>query len=161
MPKTYEPIATQTLATAATSVTFSSIPQTFTDLVLITAGISTSLQQICLRFNGVTTNYTTTILSANGTAAISLRYIGYTYMFFGFDAYFNSTQANAVTQIMDYSNTTTFKTVLDRSNNASTGVGISVGLSGSTSAVTQIEVIPNNGSWGSGTSFSLYGIKAA
>jgi len=32
---TYTPIATQTLSSAVTSVTFSSIPQTYTDLILV------------------------------------------------------------------------------------------------------------------------------
>jgi hypothetical protein len=161
MPVTYDPIATQTLSSSTSLVTFDSIPQTYTDLILITAGTATSLQQICLRFNNVTTNYSSTILSATGSATTSIRYSGLSYMFFGYDAYFNSNQANAISHIMNYSNTTTFKTVLDRSNNASTGTGFSAGLSRSTSAVTRVDVIPNAGSWASGTSFTLYGIKAA
>jgi hypothetical protein len=163
MPTTYDPIATQTLGTTSSLVTFDSIPQTYTDLILVTAGTATSFQQVCLRFNNVTTtaNYSSTILSGTGSAVLSIRYSGLSYMFFGYDAYFTTSQANAISQIMNYSNTTTFKTVLDRSNNAATGVGLSVGLSRSTSAVTRIDVIPNAGSWASGTSFTLYGIKAA
>jgi hypothetical protein len=160
MAATYTPIASITLGADASSVTFSSIPQTYTDLVLVTTGTSTSSQQICLRFNDATTNYSSTILSGTGSAARSVRYTDLTYMFFGYDAYFTSGQANSISHIMNYSNTTTFKTVLDRSNNAATGTGLSVGLSRSTSAVTKIEVVANTGSWGSGTTFNLYGIQA-
>ena len=35
MPATYEPIATTTLGSAATNITFSSIPATYTDLRLV------------------------------------------------------------------------------------------------------------------------------
>jgi len=35
MPSTYTPIATNTLASVSTGVTFSSIPSTYTDLVLV------------------------------------------------------------------------------------------------------------------------------
>ena len=39
---TYSPIASQTLGSAAASVTFSSIPQGYTDLIIISGGISSS-----------------------------------------------------------------------------------------------------------------------
>ena len=42
MPATYEPIATTTLGSAQATVTFSSIPGTYTDLVLITNSRSDS-----------------------------------------------------------------------------------------------------------------------
>lgn len=161
MSKTYEPIATQTLGTSATSVSFDSIPQTYTDLVLVTVGISTSGQQICIRFNDATTNYSTTILTASGSTIGSIRYTTTPFMFLGYDAYFGSTgRANSIIHIMNYANATTFKTVLSRENNAATGVALSAGTSRSTSAVTKVTAVANVDSWASGTSFTLYGIKA-
>jgi hypothetical protein len=161
MAATYTPIASITLGAAAASVTFSSIPQTYTDLVLVTAGTSTSGQQICIRFNGATTNYSTTILTGSGSTAGSIRYTATSFMFLGYDAYFSSGQANSIIHIMNYANATTFKTVLSRENNAATGVALSAGTSRNTSAVTQIDAIANVGSWGSGTTFNLYGILGA
>ena len=52
---TYTPIATQTLGSAAASVTFSSIPQGYTDLVLVDNVKSASGagdSELDVRFNG-------------------------------------------------------------------------------------------------------------
>ena len=73
MPATYEPIATTTLGSAASSITFSSIAGTYTDLRVVftpqgaTAGVSAYLE-----FNGIsTTTYSETYLQGNGTTASS------------------------------------------------------------------------------------------
>ena len=63
MPKTYEPIATTSLPSGGASITFSSIPQTYTDLVLTTSGLAQTGGggSIALKFNNDTlassTNY--------------------------------------------------------------------------------------------------------
>jgi hypothetical protein len=61
MANTYILIAKTTLTTSQSSVTFSSIPQTYTDLILHQSGmsnVSTSLAgNYNIEFNGVTTNY--------------------------------------------------------------------------------------------------------
>ena len=64
MPNTYEPIATNTLGSAASSVTFSSIPSTYTDLIVVmNYANSTGLADVFFRFNGDTgSNYSDTIL---------------------------------------------------------------------------------------------------
>ena len=162
MAATYTPIASITLNATTASIDFSSIPQTYTDLVLITAGTATGTSQLLLRLNGVTTStYSSTILSATGSAATSIRYSNTTFMQLGYDDYFTSSQTVTITHIMNYANATTNKTVLNRTNNGSIGVGLSAGLSRSTSAVTSVTAFPQGSSWGSGTTFTLYGIKAA
>jgi hypothetical protein len=72
---TYTPIATQTLGSAAASVTFSSIPQGYTDLILvINYATSASTGNALLRFNSDTgSNYSETALIGNGTTATSDR----------------------------------------------------------------------------------------
>ena len=70
---TYTPIATQTLGSSAASVTFSSIPGTYTDLMLISFAqgqASGGDNRLVLQFNGDTaTNYSSTYLIGNGTTA--------------------------------------------------------------------------------------------
>jgi hypothetical protein len=161
MPKTYEPIQTQTVTSAVASVTFSSIPQTYTDLVLVTSGTSGGGAQMTLRINGATTNYSSTTLSGNGSATDSRKITALTYIQLGYHDYFTSSQSNAITHIMNYSNATTYKTVLNRTNNGVVGVGLSVGLYRSTAAITTFDALPLNTTWSSGCTLTLYGIKAA
>jgi hypothetical protein len=66
---------------------------------------------------------------------------------------------------MNYSNSTTYKTVLGRSNRASSDTAADVGLWRSTSAITRIDLamggsFPTN-NFASGSTFTLYGIAAA
>jgi hypothetical protein len=162
---TYTPIATQTLGSAAASVTFSSIPATYTDLVLVYNGKFASANgQIALQFNGDTaTNYSNTELYGNGTAAGSSRESSVSSMRLGYTATANIENMN-VMQIMNYSNATTNKTILTRQNTAgsASGAAAHVGLWRSTSAINSIVVLCYSGiNFVSGSTFTLYGIKAA
>jgi len=161
MPATYEPIATQSLGTAQASVTFSSIPATYTDLVLVFNGTAASAQFMELRFNGDTaTNYSATRLSGNGSVTLSDRTSTQDVMFVG---NLHTAQTTNILQIMNYANTTTFKTVLCRSNQAGAQVSARVGLWRKTpEAITTIFVRPSGGAnFSIGCEFTLYGIKAA
>lgn len=164
MPSTYEPIATQTLGSAASSVTFSSIPSTYTDLVLVYSVKVSAAADLSIYFNGVTgTSYSTTYLSGTGAAAQSARSSNAGATFLDYNGYPDGTNFNAaIYNIMNYSNTTTYKTILGRSNNASTGVDAVVGLFRDTSAISSLTVDPVGASTLSiGSTFTLYGIKAA
>ena len=70
---TYTPIATTTLGSAATSYTFTSIPSTYTDLVLVGNLSSSSNTNISIRiYSDSGTNYSNTYLTGvNGTGASS------------------------------------------------------------------------------------------
>jgi hypothetical protein len=161
---TYTPIATQTLGSAAASVTFSSIPQGYTDLVLVcNIAQSSGNNSLRYRFNGDTgSNYSDTYLYGNGTSAGSGRDTSQTS---GTIYVTGSTtiEANYIVQFMNYSNATTYKTVLGRSNRASSEVAADVGLWRSTSAINSISLamggsFPTN-NFASGSTFSLYGIQ--
>lgn len=157
---TYTLIASSTLGSSGT-VTFSSIPQTYTDLIVVAAGTSTGNGQISLRFNGVTNSYSTTTLTGDGSSAGSTRETAATYMQLGYWNYFTSgTYSSGYAHIFDYANTTTFKTVLSRMGNTGTGIGASVGLWRSTAAITSVEVLPASYNFASGTTVKLYGIEA-
>jgi hypothetical protein len=156
---TYSLIDSTTLGSAQSSVTFSSIPATFTDLVLVVAGTVNTNSYFALRLNSDTgNNYSNTEMDGNGTAASSNRNTNNSYMYNGSIL---TTQTNVINQIQDYSNTTTNKTVLTRSNNAGSIVKVSVGLWRSTAAITSIECsTAGANTFSSGSTFKLYGIEA-
>ncbi len=157
---TYTPIASQTLASTASSVTLSSIPQGYTDLVLVVAGNnSSSTYSPYIQFNGDTsTNYSITSLYGDGSNAASARASNTATAYFGS---LGATQGNAIVQIQNYSNTTTNKTALIRINAADFRVYASVMLWRSTAAITSLTVFNESpGTFASGTTFSLYGIAA-
>ncbi len=164
---TYEAIATQTLGSAAASVTFSSIPGTYTDLVLVTnllgaTGGTTDFSTL-LQLNGDTgSNYSTTRLEGNGTTATSTRNSSQTFARINTVGYLSTTvpQTNII-QFNNYSNTTTNKTFLTRSSQANEVTLASVNLWRSTSAITSIYFYLSGGTMAAGSTFSLYGILAA
>ncbi len=169
MPATYEPIATTTLGSAAATYTFSSIPATYTDLVLIAVGTTTTDgASLTIRFNAdSTSNYSTTVVRGSGSSATSARGTFNTSLFLGYGTGFSSSQiTNAIMNIQNYANTTTFKTTISRVNNAngSTGVGTeaNVGLWRKTpEAISSIVIGADAGNLATGMTFTLYGIKAA
>jgi hypothetical protein len=163
MAKTYEPIATQTLGSSAASVTFSSISGAYTDLLLITSNGSTTATNTYVRLNGDSgSNYSFTQLTGTGSSAISGRSSNQTAIRVDNYASAATSITNAyIFQLQNYSNTTTYKTVLTRTNEAGTGVDATVGLWRNTAAITSILYYPGVGNWITGSTFTLYGIKAA
>ena len=155
---TYEAIATQTLGSAAASVTFSSIPSTYTDLVLVYSGTLSADGGFALRFNSDTgSNYSNTSLYGDGTSAVSNRSTNDTSMGLG---YSGTAQGVTVMQIQNYSNSTTYKTALSRSN-GSGYTSARVGLWRNTAAITTVVALVYSGNFAIGSTFSLYGIRAA
>jgi len=160
MASTYEPIATTTLGSAAASVTFSSITGTYTDIVLVAdlKKVSGSISVLGVTLNSDTgSNYSYTRLIGNGTTASSDRTSNSTV---GAGGYITTAQSNNILQFMNYSNTTTNKTFLVRTNNER--VAAFVNLWRSTAAITSIKLEELvTGDIATGSTFTLYGIKAA
>lgn len=155
---TYTKISTNTLGSATATVTFSSIPATYTDLVLVVNGSATANNTAYLQFNGDTaTNYSATQIYGTGSAAGSNRQTSSNFMWLG-EFYTNST---LVVQIPNYANTTTFKNHLCRTTTPSGYVHAIVGLWRSTAAITSFSTTVTSTTYASGTTFNLYGIKAA
>ena len=157
---TYTPIATSTLGSAASSVTFSSISG-YTDLVLITScNVTASSQEVQLRYNGdAGNNYSTTNLLGTGSGVGSNRQSNTSNAWIGLA---NTTNRGViVTQIQNYSNTTTYKTAISRSSVADYEVDAMVSLWRNTAAITSIEVKLSGSTFVSGSTFTLYGIAAA
>jgi hypothetical protein len=175
MPITYEPLATTTLGTAAATVTFSSISGAYTDLVLVCniQGINTISEAaaLYLEYNSDSgSNYSSTRLMGNGSTASSSRYSNQTENFIGLFPAFTTAGSKFGPQIIylqNYSNSTTYKTILSRFNSEGTGVsgedrvGAFVGLWRSTAAITTIDLTSSaSGGFATGSTFTLYGIKA-
>ena len=166
---TYEPIQTQTLSSSAGSVTFTSIPQTYTDLVLVSSMRATASgnQEFTLRLNSDTgSNYSYTRVAGDGSSAFSDRGTNRTYIDMGYMPGSNSSSGvfgiNNLS-IMNYANTTTNKTLLYRWNDAgavNAYAAAEVGLWRSTSAITSI-TLATGGNLEAGSTFTLYGIANA
>jgi len=167
MPITYTPIASTTVGSSVTTVNFNSIPQTYTDLVIVQNAFVANQYDSRLQFNGDTgSNYSWTDLFGSGSAAGSYRESNKTNMPTGYYSQIDIAPAPStfIMQFMNYSNATTFKTVLTRGNNAASGRGVDaiVGLWRSTSAITSIALSTTAAhQYTSGSTFVLYGIKAA
>jgi hypothetical protein len=166
MAKTYEPIATTTLGSASNSVTFSSISGSYTDIIAIVAMPASGANTTAIRFNGDTgTNYSTTLLVGSSGGAASYRESNKSYGVTGGLVSGMGANSNLIIQIQNYSNSTTNKTSLSRSNTAPNNeVGLNAILWRSTSAINSISFIDYAGganTYPTGTTFTLYGIKAA
>ena len=164
---TYTPIATTTLGTAVSNITFSSISGSYTDLVLIvsTAMTSSGTGDLSLQFNSDTgSNYSATALSGNGSSVLSNRYTNETQVRCTYYGYLDTPIGTYIINLQNYSNSTTYKTLISRANNTGNGTNSSVGLWRSTSAITAIKVMATGGNATNfivGSTFSLYGISAA
>lgn len=161
---TYTLINSSVLTGNTGSVTFSSIPATYTDLIFVMNIIGNAGQQIYYQINGDTaTNYSGTYLSGNGTSATSARFTSQTVAPVGIVPNTSTTNPNfnAIINFQDYSNTTTYKTAISRANNASNGVEATASLWRSTAAINSININSSTSSFAAGSIFKLYGIEAA
>jgi hypothetical protein len=157
---TYTPLATTTLSSDTANVTFSSISGSYTDLVLVVNGGLATQGAMVVQLNTDTgTNYSVTRVYGDGTTATSDRFTSQNYLDFGFfPANLNS---NSIIQFMNYSNATTYKTMLNRWNSPAYAVAV-VGLWRNTAAITSIKLFNATAiNLKSGTTFTLYGIAAA
>ena len=159
---TYTPLATTTLGSATSSYTFSAISGSYTDLVLV-ATVQNSANtgdEVVFRVNGDTaSNYSRVRIYGNGSAAGTSKSSAVTKGALGINS---TTDFSVITaHFQNYSNTTTYKTVISRS--ASGGyTSMYASLWRSTSAITSITVLPDSGAnFTTGSTLTLYGIAAA
>jgi hypothetical protein len=160
---TYESIATTTLGSNQTSVTFSSIPSTYTDLIIVasTSLVAVGATNYLVTYNSDTgSNYSGTYLYGSGSATGSGRVTSTNNMDISYQP--TTSIGNFIFQVFNYANTTTNKTSLSRSNNATSGGAYAyVGLWRSTAAITTISIAGGTNNIASGSTFSLYGIASA
>ena len=168
---TYTPIATFTANGSTTGFNFTSIPQTYTDLVIVTygrAGRAVVGENLLLYFNNDSgSNYSFTYLYGNGTAGGSSRAsaqgVGIIVDAFTGSSAGGTAFGSGVTHIQNYANTTTFKIALGRGAAAGSGAGetaLTATLWRSTAAITSINAFTYN-NLVAGSTITLYGIAAA
>lgn len=154
MSATYTPLATTTLGTAVSSITFGSIPGTYRDLVLVIQANTSAANTVRLRFNGdAGGNYNQISLTSNpiahGVSSIEVGMINAQ----------TTTNYMGIANIMDYSATDKEKVVIARGDDASTAVIMNAGRWGNTAAITSILVTTGGANTFSiGTTMALYGI---
>jgi hypothetical protein len=174
MPATYDCIATTTLSSAQATVTFSSISGDYTDLLITGQIKGTQNAALLLRVgNGSVdtgSNYSVTTFAARynqGSVDVaSERYSSITSIYASGSTWYSGTNFGTLQMnLANYSNTTTNKTIitrLDAVENANyCGPSAVVGLWRSTSAINIVTFSNNGGNFDVGSTFSLYGIKAA
>ena len=164
MATTYEPIATSTFNSTFSTVTFSGIPSTYTDLRLTVTGTVVTNDVLRARVNGDSgTNYSYTLMYGNGTSAIADTNTARSLITMGAGGMQTSNTTFFTLDIFSYAGST-YKTMLGTASGDFNGSGtttVAVNLWRSTSAINSITVFTNGGNNFSSGTATLYGIKAA
>lgn len=171
MPATYTLISSNVLTSSAANVTFSSIPSTYTDLVLRISARTDNASEIgtlYYRFNNDSSAiYSSTQLRGEGATATSGRTSAATSIQ-GLYADGANATANTFSNVEIY-----IPNYLSTTNKPSSGYGAQetnaatayiralAGLAAVTSAITRIDIITTATNFVSGSSFFLYGISNA
>ena len=168
---TYTLIKGETIASAATSYTFTAIPSTYTDLVLrcSTRGSQAgTLTNLNIQINGDTGNtysrtriygYNSTATSNRDSNAASFIDVS----FFNLDGTTANTFTNTEIYLPNYTSSTNkpFSAAAAMENNSATlaSIGANANLWSNTAAITSLSIQNNGGNFVSGSSFYLYGIS--
>ncbi len=170
MATTMKLIAKNVLDTTAASITLSSIPATYDDLLLVMSlrsnRASLDYTDVRGRFNGATsdTNHSGRYLFGSGSTTASGTESFCRFAYATGATATSSTFSSTEIYIPNYAGSTnkSYSMTTVHENNSSTAYMIAyAGLWSSTSAITSIEVIADASSFVSGSSFCLYGIKKA
>lgn len=164
--KTYTTIATTTLS-SNTDITFSNISGSYTDLVLVLQGTRTASSNLYVQVGNGSPDtgplYSLTWIRGTGSAANSGRNQGLSNGWFLDLGPDHTIPQTYIVRFMNYSNTTTFKNVLWRSDQTASETVVGVGLWSKTNAIDTIKIWGATGgaTLSSGYTASLYGITAA
>jgi hypothetical protein len=173
VPTAFESIATATGTGASGTISFTSIPSTYTHLQVRILGRSDSAflggRATLIMNNDSGANYASHALTGIGTGAgvavvadTSATSINYIYTI-GASATANLMSVGVI-DIHDYASTTKNKTVriLSGEDRNTVGrIGVAGGLWQSTTAVNRLDIITPSGNWTTASTFALYGIKGA
>ena len=164
MPSTYTLISSNVLSSSAASVTFSAIPNTYTDLVLRLSAQGNGSQLLAVRINPSNSNHSYRALfgtgsaagsgdTGNGSSLIEMGYISTAASTFGSgEIYLPNYTVSASKPVSGF--------IAQEANSASARISAIAALWSNNAAISSIELGTLGGSgFNSGSSFYLYGIK--
>ena len=159
----YYSIQTVTLTTGSSTISFSSIPGTYTHLqvrALTVTNVPSGSGVMYFNGDSTNTNYRNHYLYGSGTSAVSNNGGNNSYApeFVGGGA--TTSPGASIIDILDYTNTNKYKTTRELGGYDANGSGFitfSSTLWMNSAAITSISF--NITSWLAGTSFALYGVK--
>ena len=156
---TYTPLATTTLSAAASSVTFSSIDQSYGDLILVAAtSSSSSTNNVDLVLNSDTgSKYSTVSMDGDGSVTDS-QLDSRTFFRLTEGISMDTNSSTIIIQFMEYSATDKHKTILVRFNDGADEVLAIAGRFADTSGITSLQFTVPGTSFATGSTFSLYGV---
>lgn len=166
------PIAYTSLSTGASDVYFSNIPSGYQDLMVVAYARRSDAATNAVIYispqasSSPATAYSRTALAGDGSSASSARNSNQDAFFAGIVPAASATSGifgSTVVHILNYANTSTFKTILSRGAydlNGSGGTNLNVGLLRNTNAVNQIWIGTfSSATYVAGSTFALYGIR--
>jgi hypothetical protein len=162
----FDSLGSVLLTGTASSVTFSSIPATYTHLQLRSFVLSPNANSdIQVTFNGDGSNYSQHYFygAGGGGATSSSGGANQPFFYLGFNAGDSTYPAMSVTDILDYANTTKYKAArsiggFDR-NGTGGALQITSGNWRMLAAINTITIFPNTGNFAANSLFSLFGVK--
>jgi len=161
----YDSLATVTVGTAVSTVTFSGIPNTYKHLQLryITRN-DAAAYYVILRFNGDTgNNYAGHRLSGDGSTIVSNADVSAPQIYLPRSATTSQIFGAGVVDILDYANTSKNKTIRGLggydANTVAAAVDFHSGVWMNTSAVNTITFSSFAGNYAQYSQFSLYGVR--
>jgi hypothetical protein len=168
MATTFTKIASVTAAGGSSTISFTSIPSTYTDLVIKVSARATyaaNFQDINIRFNGSTSGYSSRLLQGDGSAATSANNASSALVWGANSVSANATAntfSNGEVYIPNYTsaNNKSISTDAVTENNAiSAYIQVAAGLWSNTAAITSIEMYLGAGNYVQYSTFTLYGIS--
>ena len=160
---TYDLLDSTTLASSASSVTFSSIDQSYGDLVVVISAKGTENSRYLRGRINNDTNYYYYRVSArgDGSSAFSGNTNGsYNYFELAFDNYSDTDFTQTILSIFDFANTDKQSPMLERTNRFNGSTNMAAHRWNNTAAMTSVNFFFSSGSIAAGSTFYLYGIAS-
>jgi hypothetical protein len=150
------PIVSITIQSATNLVSFSGIPNTYRDLILVcnVIGVGSILDSDYMKFNGSTSDFNNVQIYGNGSAAASNA--GSSGRISNYENTIGRTYSSIV-NIFDYSTTDRQKSYVSKYNSDDAGTGAFAGRWAQLAAVNAIDIYPQSGNYAIGSTFNLYG----